>query len=292
MHSRAAVLAVLVTLATTVLAPAPAHAQSRADAGAVTLRLRPRVGDTLHTRLEQQTDVSLERAAEAFAPAKGGVASPTSVTTTVMVDSRTIVLTQLPASVLVMTIVDSAALHTSDAHGAAQVKQAEATLRGQQVVLQLAGDGTVESARDVRGGALSRDMAAAMSSMPAVFPKQAVRVGDRWTRMLPLPSGGPLGARGSGHVDAVFRLDSLDRAGSVAFLSVTGDIRADSSSAGVQLSGTVSGAMQIDRVRGWMTDSRFNVTLRSLITPPASTGLQPMRFVTRVAQRLRTMDKR
>ena len=228
---------------------------------------------------------------EAFAPGKGA-APPKSVTTTVLVDSRTIVLTQLPASVLVMTIVDSAEVHTSDAHGAAQVKQAQGTLRGQQLVLQLAADGTVESARDVRGGAVSRDMAAAMSNMPAVFPRQAVRVGDKWTRMLPLPSGGPLGARGSGHVDAVFRLDSLDRAGSTAFLSVTGDIRADSSSAGVQLSGSVAGAMQVDRVRGWMTDSRFSVTLRSLITPPANTGLLPMRFVTRVVQRLRTMDKR
>lgn len=278
----------------TSLALVPVHAQpraqSRADAGAITLRLRPRVGDTLHTRLEQQTDVSLEPRADATASTKGG--APRSVTTSVLVDSRTIVLAQLPASVLVMTIVDSAALRTSDAHGAAQVKQAEGTLRGQQLVLQLAGDGTVESARDVRGGVVSHDMAAAMSSMPAVFPKQAVHVGEKWTRVLPLPPGGPLGARGSGHVDAVFRLDSLDRAGTMAFLSVSGDIRADSSGAGVQMSGNVSGAMQIDRARGWMTDSRFNVMLRSLITPPANTGLQPMQFITRVTQRLRTMDKR
>ena len=56
--------------------------------------------------------------------------------------------------------------------------------------------------------------------------------------------------------------------------------------------GLVSGSMLVDLVRGWMTDSRFSVLLRSVVTPPVATGLAPMRFVTRVTQRLRTMDKR
>ena len=60
----------------------------------------------------------------------------------------------------------------------------------------------------------------------------------------------------------------------------------------MELSGGVNGSMQVDRQRGWMTDSRFTVLVRSLVTPPPSTGLAPMRFVTRVTQRLRTMDKR
>jgi hypothetical protein len=41
-----------------------------------------------------------------------------------------------------------------------------------------------------------------------------------------------------------------------------------------------------------MTDSRFSVLLRSQVAPAPSTGLPAMRFVTRVTQRLRTMDKR
>jgi hypothetical protein len=41
-----------------------------------------------------------------------------------------------------------------------------------------------------------------------------------------------------------------------------------------------------------MTDSRVRILIRSAVTPPASSGLTPMRFVTRVTQRLRTMDKR
>jgi hypothetical protein len=255
------------------------------EAGPVLLRVHPRVGDTLHTRLEQQTDVST---------VVRGAAGPAtrSVTTSVVLNSRTIVQSALGASTLVLTIVDSADLHTSDAHGAAQVAQAERTLRGQQLVLQLGADGAVESAHDPRGGTVSRDMAEAMAAMPAVFPRRPVSVGEQWTREMPLPAGGPLGASGSGHVNALFRLDSLGRNGTMAYVSMRGDILPDSGSQGVQLSGGISGAMQVDRVRGWMTDSRFSVLVRSLVTPPASSGLAPMRFVTHVTQRLRTMDKR
>ena len=114
----------------------------------------------------------------------------------------------------------------------------------------------------------------------------------QWTRELPLPSGGPLGARGSGHVRATFHLDSLERGATTAYVSMRGEILPDSTSQGLSLSGSISGVLQIDRVRGWMTDSRFLVLLQSLVTPPAGTGLAPMRLMTRVTQRLRTMDKR
>jgi hypothetical protein len=71
-----------------------------------------------------------------------------------------------------------------------------------------------------------------------------------------------------------------------------GEILPEGANQGVELSGAVTGAMQVNRARGWMTESRFTVLVRSLITPPPSSGLAPMRFTTRVTQRLRTMDKR
>ena len=71
-----------------------------------------------------------------------------------------------------------------------------------------------------------------------------------------------------------------------------GDIRPASASDGVQLTGAINGTMRLDRERGWMTDSQVSVLIRSLVTPPPGTGRAPMRFVTRVTQRLRTMDKR
>ncbi|NUP71971.1 MAG: hypothetical protein HOQ16_12205 [Gemmatimonadaceae bacterium] len=257
---------------------------AQASAQGVLLRVHPHVGDTLHTRLEQQTEVSTVPAA--------GARGVKSVTTSVVLNSRTIVQESTSASTVLLTIVDSADLHTSDAHGAAQVAAAERTLRGQQLVLRLGIDGTVESAHDARGVPMPRDVVEAMAAMPAVFPRRAVGVGDTWTRELPLPAGGPLGAKGAGRVSAVFRLDSLDRASTLAYVSMRGEIVPEGPAEGVQLSGAVQGAMLVDRLRGWMTDSHFIVTLHSLVTPPAVTGLAPMRFVTKVTQRLRTMDKR
>jgi hypothetical protein len=255
-----------------------------AGAQSVSLRIHPRAGDTLHTRLEQRMEVS--GADEAGEP-RG---KP--VSTSVVIDSRTIVQSSLATSTMVLTIVDSADMHTTDVHGADQIAAAERMVRGQRLLLQLAMDGSVENARDADGRPVSRDFADAMSAMPAVFPRHAVRVGDSWTREMPLPSSGPLGARGMGYVSARFRLDSLARGGRVAFVSMRGDIRPSSTSDGVQLTGAISGSMRLDRARGWMTDSQVTVLIRSLVTPPPGTGRSPMRFITRVTQRLRTMDKR
>lgn len=250
----------------------------------VLLRLSPRVGDTLHTRLEQQTDVSISAASNA-------TSAPRTLVTTLMLLSRTIVRSVQPWSATVLTIVDSAALTSTDSHAAAMTAEAERALKGQQLVLQLGSDGTVESARDKRGALVSRAMAEAMSAMPAVFPKRPMAVGQQWTREMPLPSGGPLGARGSGHVRATFHFDSLSRGGNAAYISMRGEILPDSAQ-GVELNGAITGTMLLDRARGWMTESLFIITLKSLVVPPMGTGLAPMKFVTRVTQRLRTMDRR
>jgi hypothetical protein len=255
-----------------------------AGAQAVSLRIHPRAGDTLHTRLEQQTEVS--------GADEDGNSRGRPLATSVVIDSRTIVRSSLATSTVVLTIVDSADMHTTDVRGADQIAAAERMLRGQRLLLQLAMDGSVENAHDAGGRPVSRDVAEAMSAMPAVFPRSPVRVGDSWAREMPLPSSGPLGARGMGYVSARFRLDSLSRGGRIAFVSMRGDIRPSSTSDGVQLTGAIRGTMQLDRIRGWMTDSQVTVLVRSLVTPPPGTGRAPMRFITRVTQRLRTMDKR
>jgi hypothetical protein len=256
-----------------------------AGAQTVSLHIHPRVGDTLHMRLEQRMEVSADMP-------RNGHSSRSSVTTSVAIDSRTVVQSSLATSTLVLTIVDSAEMHTTDEHGAQQVEAAEGMLRGQRLLLQLAMDGSVESARDGQGRPVPHDMAEALSAMPAVFPRRPVRIGEQWSREMPLPSSGPLGARGTGYVNAVFRLDSLQHGGDVAFVSMHGDIRPESDDEGVKLTGAINGSMRLDRVRGWMTDSFVTVLIRSLVTPPPASGRSPMSFVTRLTQRLRTMDKR
>ena len=254
-------------------------------ASPIVLRLRPSVGDTLRTLLEQQTEMTITTPGSASQPAK-------SVTSTMALHSRAIVRSVQPTSATVLTVIDSAKMSSTDAHAAAMNAQTQRSLEGQQIILELGVDGAVESARDIHGVLVPRALAEAMASMPAVFPKGAVAVGGQWVREMPLPSGGPLGARGAGHVRATFHFDSLQKGGGIAYVSMKGDILPDSASRGVELSGTVAGSMQLDRVRGWMTDSRFVVLVKSMVTPPVEMGVAPMRFMTRVTQRLRTMDKR
>ena len=252
---------------------------------AILLRLSPRAGDTIHTWLTQQLEVS--------AATPGGLASPSrSVTTTMAIFSRTIVRSVQAASTTVLTIVDSARVSSTDARAAAQSAATQKALRGQQLVMQLGADGMVEQANDSRGISMPRNAAQAMAAMPAVFPRTPVKVGDQWTREMALPSSGPLGGGGAGHARAVFHLDSIRKGGAVAFVSMKGEIHPDSSSQGMEMSGTISGTMQLDRARGWMTDSRFVVLLKSLLKPSMETGMMPMQFITRVTQRLQTMDKR
>ena len=261
---------------------APANAQSAPAAGVV-LRLHPRVGDTLHTRLEQLTEITSTH--------PGGGAAKT-MTTKVVVLARTIVQASRQATTTVFTVVDSAEVRSSDAHGAAMAAQAEKVLRGQRMVIELAEDGSVARARDARGFAVPRDVSDAMAAMPAVLPRRPIAVGEHWQREMPIPSAGPIGSSGNAQVRAEFRLDSLSGSGEVAFVSMHGQIASDPGARGVDMSGTMTGAMQIDRVRGWMTDSFFTLLIRSVVAPAAGTGMQPMKFVTKVTQRLRTMDKR
>jgi hypothetical protein len=261
---------------------ARAGAAQAAAATGILLRLHPHVGDTLRTRLEQVTEVAEARSA--------GTAKP--MTTSVIVLTRTIVQASRQATTTVLTVVDSASVHSSDAHGAAMSAQAERVLRRQRMIVQLAEDGSVEGARDASGVAVPRDVADAMAAMPAVLPRRPVSVGERWQREMPLPSAGPIGTGGNAQVRAEFRLDSLSADGDRAFISMHGQIASDADARGIDMTGSVSGAMQIDRARGWMTESFFTVLIRSVVTPPSGVGMQPMRFVTRVTQHLRTMDKR
>lgn len=252
---------------------------------AIVLRLSPRLGDTLHTWLDQQMEVS--------ASTPGGLsAPPRNVTTSMTIRSRTIVQSVQSTGAIVLTLVDSARVSSTDTHAAAQATQTQRMLEGQQLMLQIGADGSVETVRSARAAVMSPEAMPSLASMPAIFPRTAVKVGGEWTREMPLPAGGHFGASGSGHARAVFHLDSIRRSGAVAYVSMRGVIVPDSARQGVELSGSIGGTMQLDRVRGWMTDSRFVVLVRSIVRPPLETGMMPMQFITRVTQRLRTMDKR
>src|SRR5260221_1752981 len=223
-------------------------AVSRAQEPAtVVLRLHPRVGDPLHMLRDQRTEVDA-------VPVAGAPASARRVRIASAIHSPTIVRSVPGASPVAVTIVDSVRLSSSDAHAAARAADTQRALEGQQMELQLGADGRVESARDARGALVPRQVADAMAAMPAVFPQKAVHVGEQWTRELALPASGPLAGSGSGRAKATFRLDSLGRRGSIAFVSMRGDILPESGGGAVAFSGSIAGTMHLARDTGWLCD--------------------------------------
>jgi hypothetical protein len=47
--------------------------------------------------------------------------------------------------------------------------------------------------------------------------------------------------------------------------------------------------MLVDRARGWLTESWFNIMMSSLVTPPLAGGLVSMHTEMRITQHMRTL---
>lgn len=258
-----------------------------AAAQGVLLQIRPRVGDTLHLRLDQETELRGMRGTSA-----------TTVTTTMRVFSRAIVERSAPTATYVRAVTDSIRLTTSDERARNLQDEARQSLEGRTMTLRISPDGTV-SVVDSTADA-SREVAEAVSLMPAAFPRGPIAIGYSWTREMPLPGGGrvtPGGASASGWLHTKFRLDSLSRHGSIAYVSMRGEMSPDPDAAArgsvgpVLENGTVTGTMLVDRARGWLTESQFTIVAHSVVHVPGSDDTV-MRFETRVTQRMKTVEKR
>lgn len=250
------------------------------------LQIRPRVGDTIPMRLEQSSEMTGIRKS-------GGQEASSSITTEMRVYTRAIIEASSGSSTTILAITDSAFMSSTDQRTAGRPGGIEPmVVRGLRVRLRLTHEGTVEMA-DGTGP----DVAETLSLIPAALPKERVAVGDSWSRemSLPSPNGPASGKRGRLH--ATFRLDSVGRGGEIAYMSMRGELLPDekqpvSPTMPTLEKGKVSGAMQLDRKRGWLTESHFDITMQSSLVPPASTGIQAMRFLMRVTQRTRTLDSR
>ncbi|MDQ3951165.1 MAG: hypothetical protein M3282_12595 [Gemmatimonadota bacterium] len=255
--------------------PAPAAAQR------YLLQLKPKVGDTLRMELEEQRE---HTGTTKFG---GGDSSRTMLTRLRMV-SRAIVQGKLRGAVTVLAIIDSVSLVTTDQHE-------RATAAGQRMLFRLGEDGTMRVVDDETGA--NRGASELVALMPAALPTHPVAVGETWARSMSIPMVVGRTADG-GVVRARFRLDSLSRDEELAYISMRGDMKRDSVPAGpprgtrMQVSGTVSGELLLDRRRGWLTGSKFAVLLRTTMVPAATSGGNPIRFLTRITQRMRTLDRK
>lgn len=249
-----------------------------AEAQRVVLELRPRFGDTVWIRLDQSTEVSTSR--------KGVMARP--VVTTLSMFSRAIVEVSTAASAMILAITDSVDVTSNDKAAAAGASETRRQLAGRQMRLRLQPDGTVTVVDEE--GSVPRQVGEMVSLMPASFPRGSVTIGDTWLREMPIPPSGAAGVPLV--VRAAFRLDSVSTDYDVAYLSMRGNVEEmGSGSRNSGFTGKVNGSMVVDRRRGWLSASRFAIELRTLVAA-ATPNEPPVRYLMRVTQQMRVIDKR
>ncbi|HEX2717898.1 MAG TPA: DUF6263 family protein [Gemmatimonadaceae bacterium] len=245
----------------------------------VVLELRPRAGDTVAVRLEHRVEMTGTRRI-------GGRDSVTRVASSMLTLGRTVVESVSPAYAIVATHTDSVALESSNDGDGSMKEDARRALRGAVTRVRILPDGTAEPVEDGSG----TPRAAWLAVMPGTLPREPVAVGSRWTRTMPIPNADGR-AVGSGQVRATFRLDSLSANGRYAWISMRGTMRRDSNAAAPNttrsgsLNGTMSGALKLDRKRGWVVDSVTDMTVRSVVPTPGAPD-SPMRVTVRMFQHM------
>lgn len=250
------------------------------------LQIKPRAGDTLRMRLDQESEISGVRKTTTGE-------SSAMVLTTMKMFSRAIIENNTDRGTVVLAVTDSVLLTTSDEHSRGAASLAEAQMRGQKARFRVTPDGTVGTVDD---GDATREVAQVVSLMPATFPKTAIKVGESWIREMPLPAGLQLGAQLSGKLYVTFRLDSVTHAGDWAYVSMRGEMQPatgpGSASGTVLERGMVNGTMLVDRKRGWLTESWFNIVVNSLQTFNPAKGVLSMRMQTRITQHMHTFERK
>lgn len=257
----------------------------------VLLQINPRVGDTLTVRMNQRVEITgtptgcpsgdaAPRRNAKINPESRICAQPTRRMTTMMeVFSRAIVHKTGKEGAMVTTITDS--IRTSVSNGAGK-NAAPARVKGtnEEIDMRVAKDGGAE----VVDEDASDELRAVFGQMPAVLSRKAVSPGDTWKRQMRIPLAGEAGA--TGLVSATFQLDSLGHNGDVAYISMHGNLSHDHMDGSVsELTGWLSGTMQLDRRLAWITDT--HATIDATSTVPSSSGGAPMVVHTRVTQQLK-----
>jgi hypothetical protein len=253
----------------------------------VLLQIRPHIGDTLRMHLSQTVEIT--------GTTRGARPDPVrSMTTSIEVFTRAIALRSTSSGTLMQTITDSVAMNPATPASLADLRRK--AMQAQRVSLRVSTDGAMEVVDDDEANSELRHI---FGEMPAVLSRNAVSVGEKWTREMQIPLSSEPGAVGA--VRATFQLDSLGRNGDVAYISMKGTLfRINTSGAppagpGYGTTGQLAGTIQIDRRLGWITDSKSTIIVRSTIVPPSRMGeaaRSPMQVRTKITQWIRAMRAR
>jgi hypothetical protein len=254
-----------------------------AQSAPVLLQIRPRAGDTLRLRFDQIVEMS--GTARAY-----GADSTSNQTTRLVVFTRIAVESTDVEGTNVVALTDSVSLTGAGSAAGATMLPTARAMHGQRVRLRVLHDGAMHLAN--KDPWAPRDVGTVLAQLPAALPRQAVAPGSSWTREIRIPVSGSIESRDRAELVANFRLDSLVRGGDLAFISLTGrltrsgGVSTSSQASVVSWSGTVTGQITVDRRRGWITDARTVILVRSLVQPNANRGT-PVRVQTRITQSLR-----
>jgi hypothetical protein len=262
-------------------------AAAQAPRPRVALEVRPHPGDTLH--------ITLEHAYTITGGPRGFPDSTTTLNWMVRVMTRDVVERSDTKGTYVQAVVDSVRMNTTGSLGSSPFPGVDRSVEGLRVRLQVMPDG---SSNVIEGLAqVDPELRDILGAMPAVLPGSPVAVGESWTRDLPLPEDGAHGAATpAGTLRAVFRLDSLTSNGDLAWISLQGRVefapkpRKGESAGVVQMSGTLTGLLLLDRSRGWLSESRATMTVESVVTTPGTAT--PLLVKVRVNQMMRTSPAR
>src|SRR6185437_4939208 len=253
----------------------------------IVLRIKPKVGDTLYTRFEQ--DVSMKGTVHVH-----GSDTTMTMHTSLLLLSRVLVQGSDETGTTITTITDSVSL-VSDGRPS-EPEDVRRAMEGQRVQLHIAPDGS--AAVLALPPQLSADIRAVVSGMPATLPDKPVSVSQSWQRVTMLPLVGASGKGVAAILRATYRLDSLSRDGTLAFVSMHGTITRDPGSRplanGLRVSSTgkVTGTLCVDRKRGWWIDARATIALVSTLVPVVGATATPVRMQTDITQHMHTASVR
>lgn len=257
----------------------------------VLLQISPHVGDTLSMRLNQRVEMTgtpagcpsgyamPRRNARVSGESRLCTQATRHMTTMMEVFSRAIVHKTGKEGALVTTITDS--IRTSVSNGNAKnAAPARVKNTNDEIDMRVAKDGGAE----VVDEDASDELRAVFGQMPAVLSRKPVSPGDTWKRQMRIPLAGEAGA--TGLVSATFQLDSIGRNGDVAYISMHGNLSHDHMDGSVsELTGWLSGTMQLDRRLAWITETQATIDATS--TVPSVSGGAAMVVHTRVTQQLK-----
>jgi hypothetical protein len=256
-----------------------------AQPAGVVLQLRPRTGDTLRLRLDQTVEMT--------GTVRAGAPNETVATesSTLVVLTRLVIESADADASTVLAITDSVRLSSSPNSSSGSLLGWAKAIEGQRFRFRVSPDGSTSLAgRESWGGP---QVGAMFAQMPATLPRKAITPGSSWNSSMIVSLSGTPDTKGTATLLATFRFDSLSPSGELAFLSVRGRLtREPPETRGkadlVETSGTVTGYVLVDRRRGWITDARTTIAVRSLVIP-ADPGKPPMRVLMTISQWMRAM---